>query len=82
VPLATPHQTAGYLLPPLSFLRESGQQEKAFKMWAFKQILKYMVMSIPLFIAEVIHELAIIHKANNNKGMPSHLHKRSSFDEN
>eukprot|EP00934_Nitzschia_sp_Nitz4_P008131 Nitzschia sp. Nitz4//scaffold288_size23661//2033//4093//NITZ4_008465-RA/size23661-processed-gene-0.16-mRNA-1//1//CDS//3329545785//8121//frame0 len=52
-------------------LRESGQQEKAFK--CMKQALNIYVgegkdMHDVEMIAEVMHELAIIHKANNNLG--------------
>jgi tetratricopeptide (TPR) repeat protein len=52
-------------------LRESGQQEKAFK--CMKQALNIYVgegkdMHDVEMIAEVMHELAIIHKANNNMG--------------
>jgi tetratricopeptide (TPR) repeat protein len=50
-------------------LRESGQQDKAFK--CMKQSLNIYVgegkdMHDVEMIAEVMHELAIIHKANNN----------------
>ena len=50
-------------------LRESGQQEKAFK--CMKQSLNIYVgegrdMHDVEMIAEVMHELAIIHKSNNN----------------
>jgi tetratricopeptide (TPR) repeat protein len=52
-------------------LRESGQQEKAFK--CMKQALNIYVgegkdMHDVEMIAEVMHELAIIHKANLNMG--------------
>ena len=52
-------------------LRESGQQEKAFK--CMKQALNIYVgegkdMHDVEMIAEVMHELAIIHKSNNNLG--------------
>lgn len=52
-------------------LRESGQQDKAFK--CMKQALNIYVgegkdMHDVEMIAEVMHELAIIHKANNNVG--------------
>jgi tetratricopeptide (TPR) repeat protein len=52
-------------------LRESGQQEKAFK--CMKQALNIYVgegkdMHDVEMIAEVMHELAIIHKANGNIG--------------
>jgi tetratricopeptide (TPR) repeat protein len=52
-------------------LRESGQQDKAFK--CMKQALNIYVgegkdMHDVEMIAEVMHELAIIHKANNNMG--------------
>lgn len=52
-------------------LRESGQQDKAFK--CMKQALNIYVgegkdMHDVEMIAEVMHELAIIHKANNNLG--------------
>jgi tetratricopeptide (TPR) repeat protein len=52
-------------------LRESGQQDKAFK--CMKQALNIYVgegkhMHDVEMIAEVMHELATIHKANNNMG--------------
>lgn len=52
-------------------LRESGQEDKAFK--CMKQALNIYVgegkdMHDVEMIAEVMHELAIIHKANNNIG--------------
>ncbi len=52
-------------------LRESGQQEKAFK--CMKQALNIYVgegkdMHDVEMIAEVMHELAILHKANDNIG--------------